>query len=122
MGDARILITGSRTWTDEKAVREAINQAVSEFPGRRAVVIHGACPRGADVMAERASHRLSLPSEAHPAEWRVHGRGAGFIRNQLMVDLGADICLAFIRDRSRGASHTARIAEAAGIPVRRFTA
>jgi hypothetical protein len=128
----RVLVTGSRDWPDERAVWQALattvlTNAPADTP---VVVVHGACPRGADAHAAawvrraQADGRRPVEEERHPAQWRVNGvvdRGAGPRRNAAMVALGADICLAFIRNGSRGASHTADLAEHAGIPVRRWT-
>jgi hypothetical protein len=111
----RVLVTGSRTWTDKSVIRAALRGQYA--PG--AVLVSGACPRGADAIAERAWTQLGGTIERHPAEWRT-GRGAGFARNAAMTAAGADICLAFIRDASPGATHTAALAEQAGIPVRRY--
>lgn len=47
-------------------------------------------------------------------------RGAGPRRNAAMVELGADLALAFLRQRSRGASGCAGLAARAGFPVRRW--
>jgi hypothetical protein len=118
----RILITGSRDWTDRDALNIALADTVRPIPAHQDIVIvHGAA-RGADTMADQWARIYGATIERHPANWQLNGKRAGFIRNQLMVNLGADICLAFIKDGSRGASHTAGLAEAAGIPTRRFTA
>ncbi|MBB1252892.1 DUF2493 domain-containing protein [Streptomyces sp. OF3] len=128
----RVLITGSRSWKTIGAVRGALDEILRSLPDDQPlVVVHGDCPAGADIMAKTWALTKLTPActddyervteEAHPAAWHVHGRQAGFIRNADMVQLGADLCLAFIRDGSRGASHTARLAEQAGIPTRRFT-
>jgi hypothetical protein len=128
----RILITGSRDWTDRAAIDDTLTAlaAANTFHNRTTVIVHGACPTGADAMADdwaryHATRSPLIEFERHPANWRPNGaldRGAGFRRNAEMVALGADLVLAFIKDGSRGASHTAALAEQACIPTRRFTA
>jgi hypothetical protein len=117
-GCRRVLVTGSRTWTDEPPIRKAL---AGEWGDGTAVLVSGGCPRGADRIAEQLWGGWGGQIERHPADWHRHGRAAGFRRNAAMVALGADVCLAFIRDSSRGATHTAQLAEAAGIPTRRYT-
>ena len=115
----RVLITGSRTWPDARAVYRALDELSSTVD--ELTVVHGACWRGADRMAsEWCRGRDDVVEERHPADWSA-GRIAGFNRNTAMVKLGADLCLAFIHNHSRGASHCARLAEEAGIETRRIT-
>lgn len=114
----RVLITGSRAWNDTAVIRRALAYVWNPD----AVLVSGACPRGADALCEACWTHWGGRIEQHPAHWRRHGRRAGFVRNQTMVNAGADLCLAFILDGSRGASHTATLARAAGIPTWIFRA
>lgn len=127
----RILVTGSRDWRGRWAVDDAICDVLTEHPLERGdvTVVHGGCATGADLHATYAVRRINawftaqpVKLEIHEAEWDRLGKAAGPIRNQTMVDLGADICLTFIRNGSRGATHCATAAERAGIPVRQWTA
>lgn len=121
MKDYRVLVTGSRDWTDLLTLDKALGaeQCLAAMDRKRLVVVHGAA-RGADAMAEEWAKRNGVAVERHPARWRpggVYNPQAGLVRNREMVRAGADVCLAFIRSGSRGASHCARLAEEAGIPV-----
>lgn len=132
---SRILVTGSRDWNDEGLIGAALFDAWCGLQ-KPITLVHGACPTGADAIAEREWEAKSSGTddiERHPADWS-QGRKAGPLRNQQMVDLGADLCLAFIGpctsprcDRkdehaSHGATGCADLAEAAGIKVWRFYA
>jgi hypothetical protein len=116
----RVLVTGSRDWTDTDTICTALDEALDHAPDHL-LVVHGGCPTGADRIAGLWAIAARVPAITYRADWKNHGRAAGPIRNRAMVDDGADLCLAFIKDDSRGASHTARLAEQAGIPTRRFT-
>jgi hypothetical protein len=122
----RILVTGSRTWTDVGAIAVNLVRAL-DFVGQAddTILVSGACPNGADKLAEDVWEKYGGNVERHPAAWRVHGvfnKAAGTQRNQRMVDLGADVCVAFIHNNSPGATHCAAAAEAAGIRTVRITA
>ncbi|NUS45386.1 MAG: DUF2493 domain-containing protein [Mycobacteriaceae bacterium] len=112
----RVLITGSRSWTDRATIRAVLAEVWSPD----AVLVSGACPCGADAQCEACWLAWGGRVERHPADWDQLGRRAGFVRNAQMVAAGADICLAFIRNDSAGAGHTARVAKQAGIATRIF--
>lgn len=121
----RLLITGSRTWTNSQMMRNELVRAYRELTDSSpnapdVTLVHGGAA-GADIMAGQIWQSARLTVEVHEAQWKSQGiyfSGAGRARNKLMVNLGADLCLAFIKNNSRGASHCAQLAEDAGIPVR----
>jgi SLOG family YspA-like protein len=113
----RVLVTGSRTWTDETLIRAVLALAWRDAHGDMTVV-HGDARAGADRIADQWAVDAGVKVERHPSQWRLSGKRAGLVRNAEMVAAGADLCLAFIRDGSRGASHCAGLAKAAGIPTR----
>ena len=134
----RILVTGSRDWASYLDVYNAIRLFASdENHDSDVTIVHGGA-HGADEIAGQIARDLGMVEEVHPANWDDCGDNcgpehwrrrydntpycprAGYKRNALMVNLGADVCLAFIRNGSKGAGMTARMAEKAGIPVHRY--
>lgn len=132
----RVLLTASRTWTDEAVIGESLMvvEEAARFASWPLTLVHGAAGKGGDrigrdwVMGRRAAGGRWL-LEPYPADWRAHRRAAGVLRNTVMVEKGADVCLAFIapcpdpackRPRphgSHGAVDCSDKAESAGIPT-----
>ena len=107
----RVLITGSRTWTNAAKVA----QALDGHP-RGTVFIHGAA-RGADNIADQIARNLGYDVQRYPADWRGKGRAAGVIRNLEMLDTSPDKVIAFWDGVSRGTKHTIDEARRRGIQV-----
>ncbi|QOT19263.1 SLOG family protein [Paenarthrobacter sp. YJN-5] len=118
----RLLITGSRGWTDRAVIRDALRDWW-DSTGRdpEAILVSGKCPKGADRICEEIWAHNGLTLELHPAKWRKadgsQDMAAGYTRNKAMVDTRPDHLIAFILDKSGGASHCLRYAQKQGIPT-----
>ena len=119
MSGYRILVTGSRSWTDCQTIRAAIADALKDVQtGETPALVHGGAS-GADFIAQDVFMDLARPGacEVFKADLSKHGRAAGPIRNAAMIAAGADIVLAFPLGRSVGTRDCMRRAAAVGIPV-----
>lgn len=81
----RLLVCGSRDWTDRWMILEQI-VAVHD-PSDVSVLIHGCAP-GADRLAGWVAEYLNIPVVEFPADWKRYPKVAGPIRNQQMLDEG----------------------------------
>ena len=122
----RVLITGSREFTDRSIIAAALTVVAREHRGHPLVVIHGAA-RGADRVAGGVARQYPgrLIEEVHPVTDWTNPDGsknwrAGFDRNQRMVDTGAEVCLAFLQtgEKNNGTKDCMKRAVAANIEVR----
>lgn len=111
----RVIICGSREWTD----REAIANRLFDLPVD-SIVVHGAA-KGADRIAGQEAQKLGLLVEEHPADWDYYGKRAGYVRNERMAVIGADLCIAFWDGNSRGTSQMVDLAEKYGIEIELHT-
>lgn len=113
----KIMVTGSRSWSDEVGLRTQLAFAAR---GRDVELLHGDCPTGADAIADafaRTQHRWTVTP--FPPD-RSKGRQGRLERNQAMVDAGPDLVLAFIEPSSVGSWHAVTRAMVAGLPVSVF--
>lgn len=114
MEPKRVLVCGGRDFDDGDLVFSVLDEI------RPAVVIEGAAS-GADHHAHNWAINRGRLNETYAANWRLHGKGAGPLRNQRMIDEGKpDLVVAF--PGGRGTADMVRRAKAAGIPVREVPA
>ena len=119
----RLLVTGSREFNEIDLVEQYLREgfyhlAQPEFLPWSVTLVHGACPTGADALANLVWKHQDMPIDPHPADWEGPlKKGAGFARNAEMVKLGADLCISFwqVGAANKGTMHCSDLAQAAGI-------
>ena len=76
----KVLVTGSRDWNDAAAIEREFKKLP---PGT--VIVHGACPTGADALADKLAMKHGFPIRRYPADWEGKGKSAGPCRNSQMI-------------------------------------
>lgn len=107
----RILVCGGRDYNDSKKVHDTL------FPylDFGTSIIEGGA-RGADKLAADFARHYGVFHLQYPADWKKHGKAAGFIRNQQMLDEGKpDLVIAF--PGGAGTGDMIRRARKAGVEV-----
>lgn len=134
----RILVTGSRNWTDRQIIYRDLD-LLWDLASGHLVLMHGACPTGADAIADEwGTSRHGVTVQRFPADWagpctdecppghrrrnRLRSPGtycpkAGHYRNQDMVDRRPDQVRAYQLNGSRGTQDCIDRALAAGLTV-----
>lgn len=116
----RILVCGDREWTDYNAILKELKYYNELY--KVSFTIEGEA-RGADSLARVAAEQLKIPVMKFPADWDKHGKAAGPIRNQQMLDEGKpDLVLAFHDniEQSKGTKHMIEISKKKGLRVLLF--
>ena len=114
MTAARVLICGGREYDDARAMANAFDYLRERFPSYNPIIIHGGA-RGADTLAHIEARRRGWATAEMAANWQVHGKAAGPIRNGWMLNLRPDLVLAF--PGGNGTADMVRQAQRRGVQV-----
>lgn len=110
----KVIVCGSRNWPRDHRV--TIVRELAKLPSNAVIITGGA--RGVDEFADAVARTQRRSRIIVPANWDRHGKAAGPIRNQLMLDLGPDLVIAFrATGESHGTDDMVRRAKKAGITV-----
>lgn len=125
----KLLVTGGRDFFNDRMVDRELRKLLNDGD-RHSILIHGGCT-GADTLCGEWAHGHGIHTAKVRALWGYHtardkdgfpvmrrtGNPAGVIRNSVMLLLQPELCLAF--PGGLGTANMIRLAEEAGVPVKR---
>lgn len=120
----KLAIVGSRSLHRKSYIYSAVKLAQRHVrneengldlnPEIEEIVSGGA--QGVDRMAEAYAEKHGIPTKIFPADWKRHGRKAGFLRNREIVK-HADIVAAVWDGKSKGTKITMDLANRLDVPL-----
>jgi hypothetical protein len=115
----RVLVTGSRNWTESWPVEMAIYSLRFRAEWSALTIVHGGA-EGADALADYWAETYGIRREPHyPQDHRGKGKPAPLARNDHMLDSGIDLVLAFMLGTPErgGTLYTVNGAKMRGLPL-----
>lgn len=110
MENFKVIIAGSRGFSNYKLLREKCNEYLREKRKEYNIIIISGGARGADFFGEKYAKDEGFSLEVFPANWNKFGKAAGFKRNEQMAEV-ADALIAFWDGKSHGTKHMIEIME-----------
>lgn len=99
----RLAIIGSRSFSDYELLKENV---LKSFPNVLLIVSGGA--KGADKLGEKLADELGLKTEIYLPDWARYGKGAGLVRNELIIKNSEGV-IAFWDGLSKGTKKSIEI-------------
>ena len=90
----KVAVVGSRTFSDYELLKKTLD-------GMEIDILVSGGAEGADKLAEIYSEEKDIPIVVIKPEWKKYGRGAGIIRNTLIIK-NSDHVVAFWDFESKG--------------------
>ena len=117
MDNFKIIIAGSRGFSNYKLLREECNKFLREKRKECNIIVVSGHARGADFSGEKYAQDEGFDLEIYPAQWKKLGKQAGFRRNEQMAEV-ADALIAFWDGESHGTKHMIDIMTNKGLPTK----
>ena len=94
MSKMQLIIAGGREFKDYITLRSEFIKFVADHKRSDVTVISGMA-RGADTLGLHLAEEYSLPVITMPANWDLHGKPAGHIRNAEMAKIATHLLVAW---------------------------
>ena len=109
-----VIVAGSRHFSNYNFLKNRLDYLLQNKPNT--TIISGTA-RGADTLGEQYAKEHNLPCEKMPANWRLYGKRAGYVRNIEMAKK-ADACVVFWDGKSKCTYHMIQIAKQYNLELR----
>ena len=113
----RIVIAGSRGFTDYQIAKAYIDFCLSNIRRENEIVILSGGAKGADTLGEQYAKENGFEIERYLADWDTYGKSAGPRRNRIMAEV-CDCVICFWDGESRGTRSMIEYAKEYGKPIR----